>query len=61
MQAKARRAKITKTPVTRLTPATMLKQCEEIVANLKESAKQRNEAHEQRGSSSSEQRDGGLG
>ena len=38
--------KIRKMPATGLTPAIMLKQCEEIMANLKESTKQRNEAHE---------------
>ena len=59
--SKSTTSKITKTPVTGLTPAIMLKQCEEIMANLKESAKQRNEVHEQRGSSSSEQREGGSG
>ena len=43
------------------TPTIMLKRCEEIMANLKASAKQRSEAHEQRASSSSEQCDGGSG
>ena len=47
-------SKIMKTPVTPLTPAIMLKQCEDIMARLKESAKQRNEASEQSGSSSLE-------
>ena len=54
-------SKIRKTPATGLTPAIMLKQCEEIMANLKESAKQRSEVHEQSGPSSSEQRNGGSG
>ena len=52
-------SKITKTPAARLTPAIMLKHGEEIMAKLKESAKQRNEAYEQSGSPSSEPRDSG--
>ena len=51
----------TKTPATGLTPAIMLTQSKEIMANLNESAKQRNEANKQSGSSSSEPCDGGSG
>ena len=51
-------SKITTVPASVLTPAVMMKQCEEVMANMKESDKQRDEAHEQSGSPSSEQRDG---
>ena len=50
--------KITTVPASGLTSAIMMTQCEEITANLKESDKQRNEAHEQSASSSSGQSDG---
>ena len=50
-------SKITTVPASILTPAVMT-QCEEVMANMKESDKQRDEAHEQSGSPSSEQRDG---
>ena len=46
---------ITTVSASGLNPANTLKQCEETVANLKELAKQLNEA--QRGSSSAGQRD----
>ena len=42
-------------------PATIMRQCEEIMARLKESVRQRTEAREQGKSSSSEQRAGGSG
>ena len=51
-------SKIRAVPVTGLTPAIIMKQCEEIMAKLKVSAMQRTEAHEQCGSSGSGQRDG---
>ena len=41
-----------------LTPEITMKQCEEIMARRKKTAKQRNEAHEQSGSPSSGPRDG---
>ena len=44
---------VTTLPASGLTPAIMMKHCEEIMTNLKASASQRSEAHEQSGSSSS--------
>ena len=46
--SKSTTSKFTKTPTTGLTPAIMLKQCEEIMANLVESVKQRHEAQAER-------------
>ena len=45
--SKSTMSKITTVPAPGLTPSIILKQCEEIVANLQKTTKKRNEAQEQ--------------